>query len=76
MLKLKHPLGTASSEDKNFILFDTPGCDEYGHETVSSSIEMAKTVSSAFIFVTTIESYTKRGCSETLKSLYTKNQGM
>ena len=59
-----------------FIMLDNPGCDEYGSAVVFGNIKRSQILSSAFIVVTSLESYRSHVLSHTLKKLHSKNPGM
>lgn len=49
---------------------------EFGSGVVSRNLGSALDSSSAFIFVTSLDSYRSFKCSQTLQELYSQNQGI
>ena len=64
-----------SAKNPTFLLLDTPGCNEYSEGQILKSIENAKHNSSAFVFVTTLDTYQERIFTETIKKIKETNPG-
>ena len=59
----------------SFSLVDTPGCNEYDTGIISYNVQSAENFSSAFIFVTTLDTYRDGKFSTILKKIYFKHPG-
>ena len=55
---------------------DSPGCDEYGSVTVDETVKKCRAMSSAYIFVTSVDCYRRLESSKILKDMYEKNPGI
>ena len=76
LIKLQRPcVFTTAVGGASISLVDTPGCNEYDSGIISHNIKSAENFSSAFIFVTSFDTYRDGKFSTILKEIYSKHPG-